>query len=59
MLPKTVDELVSVATRNSVISKDLMAEGIVIRPLHEMKDEDIGRLSFKCINPKYLLKNDE
>jgi len=59
MLPKTVDELVNVATRNSVINPNVMAEGIVVRPLHEMRDEDIGRLSFKCINPKYLLKNDE
>jgi len=59
MLPKTVDELVNVATRNSVINPNVMAEGIVIRPLHEMRDVDIGRLSFKCINPKYLLKNDE
>jgi len=59
MLPKTVDELVEVATRNSVINPNVMAEGIVVRPLHEMRDEDIGRLSFKCINPKYLLKNNE
>ena len=56
MLPKTVDDFVNVATRNSVINPNIMAEGIVVRPLHEMKDEDIGRLSFKCINPKYLLK---
>ena len=35
-------------------------EGVVLRPLIEEYDEDIGgRLSFKAINPKFLLKYDE
>ncbi len=35
-------------------------EGIVLRPLVEEYDDDIGgRLSFKAINPKFLLKYDE
>lgn len=55
-LPQTIDELVTVATRKSLISPDLLAEGIVIRPMAEVKDEDLGRLSFKCISPTYLLK---
>jgi hypothetical protein len=34
--------------------------GVVLRPLVEEHDEDIGgRLSFKAINPKFLLKYDE
>ena len=57
LLPKTVDELITTASRKSVINNGV-AEGIVLRPLKEMKDEDLGRLSFKCINPEYLL-NDE
>jgi hypothetical protein len=33
---------------------------MVLRPLAEEYDEDIGgRLSFKAINPKFLLKYDE
>jgi hypothetical protein len=57
LLPKTVDELITTASRKSVINNGA-AEGIVLRPLKEMRDEDLGRLSFKCINPEYLL-NDE
>jgi hypothetical protein len=35
-------------------------EGLVLRALTEEYDEDIGgRLSFKVINPKFLLKYDE
>ncbi len=58
-LPNTVDELVKFATRKSVMNKEIWAEGIVLRPLEEMHDEDLGRLSFKCINPEYLISNGE
>lgn len=35
-------------------------EGVVLRPLVEEQDADVGgRLSFKAINPKFLLKYDE
>ncbi len=33
-------------------------EGIVVRPLHEINDPNIGRLSFKCIAPSFLLGED-
>jgi hypothetical protein len=33
---------------------------VVLRPLDEEYDEELGgRLSFKVINPKFLLKYDE
>jgi RNA ligase (TIGR02306 family) len=57
-LPKTVDELVAFATRKSSIAES-RAEGIVLRSLIEMHDADIGRLSFKVINPEYLLAYSE
>lgn len=58
-LPKTVDEIVEYATRNSIINPNVKAEGIVVRPMNEQLDPDLGRLSFKVISPKYLLKHDE
>lgn len=36
--------------------KDLLQEGIVIRPMEEEKILEIGRFSFKVINNDYLLK---
>lgn len=54
-LPKTVDELVSFSTKKSTILPSAWAEGFVFRPVVEMHDEDLGRLSFKCINPEFLL----
>lgn len=59
LLPKTVDEIVSYATKRSVLSAEAWAEGFVFRPLKEMTDEDLGRLSFKAINPEFLLKDGE
>jgi hypothetical protein len=58
ILPKTIDELVVTATGKSQLNDEAMREGIVLRPLTEMQDEDLGRLSFKVINPEYLLKHE-
>jgi RNA ligase (TIGR02306 family) len=58
-LPKTVDELVRFATRKSLINPNSWSEGVVIKPLQEINDSEIGRLVVKVINPQYLLKNDE
>ncbi len=55
ILPKTVDELVDFATRKSLLSPETWVEGIVIRSLEEDWDEELGRLSFKVINPEFLL----
>lgn len=54
----TVNDLVEMAIARSVLN-DIHREGIVIRAITEEQDQEIGRLSFKVINPKYLLKYDE
>jgi RNA ligase (TIGR02306 family) len=58
-LKKTVDDMVEYATRKSVITKDVWVEGVVIRPLEEAQDKELGRLSFKVVNPEFLLKYGE
>lgn len=60
VLNHTVDELVALSEGMSVLNAQVQREGVVLRPLAEEYDEDIGgRLSFKAINPKFLLKYDE
>jgi hypothetical protein len=60
VLDHTVDQLVAFAEGTSVLNPKVQREGVVLRPLSEEYDEDIGgRLSFKAINPKFLLKYDE
>jgi RNA ligase (TIGR02306 family) len=55
-----VDELVALAEGTSELNPAAQREGIVLRPLTEEYDPDVGgRLSFKAINPKFLLKYDE
>jgi RNA ligase (TIGR02306 family) len=59
VLDHTVDELVALSEGMSVLNPKVRREGIVLRPLAEVEDEHLGRLSFKAINPKFLLKYDE
>jgi RNA ligase (TIGR02306 family) len=60
VLNHTVDELVAFSEGTSLLNPKVQREGVVLRPLTEEHDEDIGgRLSFKVINPKFLLKYDE
>lgn len=60
VLDHTVDQLVAMAEGTSVLNPKIQREGIVFRPLVEEFDDEIGgRLSFKAINPKFLLKYDE
>ncbi len=55
-----VDDLIRVAEGVSVLNPKVQREGIVLRPLAEEYDAEIGgRLSFKAINPQFLLKYDE
>lgn len=54
-LPQTVDEIIAFTTRKSVINPAVWSEGLVFRPQTETYDEDLGRLSFKVVNPEYLL----
>jgi RNA ligase (TIGR02306 family) len=55
-LPRAVDELVERVTRKSIINPKVWAEGMVFRPYTEMRDHNLGRVSFKVVNPSYLLK---
>lgn len=59
LLNHSVDELVALSEGVSVLNPKAQREGIVLRPLVEVEDEYLGRLSFKAINPKFLLKYDE
>lgn len=55
----SVDEMVELATIKSSINSKVWAEGMVFRPqCKEMQDDKIGRLSFKVINPQFLLKHE-
>ena len=54
---RSMNKMVEYATRKSVLNKDAWAEGVVFRPLEEAHDEELGRLSFKVINPTYLLEH--
>jgi hypothetical protein len=59
-LDHTVDHLMEFSVGTSSLNPKVQREGVVLRPLAEEYDEDIGgRLSFKAINPKFLLKYDE
>jgi RNA ligase (TIGR02306 family) len=59
VLGHTVDELVTLSEGTSKLNPKAQREGVVLRPLTEVEDEYLGRLSFKAINPKFLLKYDE
>jgi RNA ligase (TIGR02306 family) len=55
VLSNDIPTLVAKAVGKSVLKNDVHREGIVIRPLHELRDIE-GRVSFKSINPDFLLK---
>ena len=59
VLDHSVDQLVDLSMGTSVLNPNVQREGIVLRPLIDEQDPDIGRLSFKAINPKFLVKFDE
>jgi hypothetical protein len=60
VLDHGVDELIQLSEGVSVLNPKVQREGIVLRPNVEEFDEDLGgRLSFKAINPQFLLKYDE
>ncbi len=58
-LDHSVDQLIELSIGQSVLNPQSPREGIVLRPLKDEDDPDMGRLSFKAINPKFLLKYDE
>lgn len=63
-LTDDIEELVELATSNSQLNPKIYREGIVIRSYIEKMDLKLaqgfgsGRVSFKVINPEYLLKYD-
>lgn len=66
VLDNNIENIVAMATSKSHINKNVWAEGIVIRPLDEKLDLLLstnyfnnGRVSFKAINPEFLLKYGE
>lgn len=54
-LETDIQALVEKSRGRSVLNKDTHREGIVLRPLKEANDLN-GRVSFKAINPDFLLK---
>ncbi len=60
VLEQNIPALVALATVKSVLNPEAWAEGIVIRPLQEKRDAImdgvLSRVSFKVINPEFLLK---
>ena len=59
ILNDTVDSLVEKATDTSLLNNKVQREGIILRPMIEERDPDLGRLSFKVINPEFLIKYGE
>jgi len=60
VLDHTVDSLIAFSEGTSVLNPKVQREGVILRPLAEEYDDELGgRLSFKAINPKFLLKYDE
>lgn len=59
-LKHSVDELVALSVGTSLLNPKTQREGIVFRPEIESFEADVGgRLSFKVINPQFLLKFDD
>jgi len=57
-LENSMDEIIEMSKGSSKLNSKIPREGIVFRPEQEMWDEELGRLSFKCVNPDFLLKYD-
>lgn len=55
-LAHSIDEVVAMAEGKSLLNPKVEREGIVLRPTFPMKDDRGNRVSFKAINPKFLLK---
>jgi RNA ligase (TIGR02306 family) len=54
-LVNDIPALVALSVAPSVLNPKVPSEGLVIRPLQE-KTDTLGRVSFKVINPEFLLK---
>lgn len=58
-LMHNVEDLIELSKGMSMLNPRTEREGIVFRPMSEERDEELGRLSFKVINPNFLLKYKE
>ena len=58
LLP-TMDEMLKYAEDFSILNPKIQREGVVIRPIEDIVHPKYGRISFKIISNKFLLKNDE
>jgi RNA ligase (TIGR02306 family) len=65
-LSNSIDRIIEMSKIKSTLNKDVWAEGIVIRPHKEridlmLSNENFnnGRVSFKAINPEFLIKYGE
>jgi hypothetical protein len=65
-LENNIEALIDRSTIKSTIHKEAWAEGIVIRPYLLLKNSGLsneylngGRVSFKAINPEFLIKYGE
>ena len=59
VLNHSVDELVASAIGKSRLNPETEREGFVVRSIVSKYDDDVGDLSFKIINPEFLLKHNE
>lgn len=59
VLNPDIPALVEYAVGRSVLNADAHREGVVIRPLREQTARNLGRVSFKAINPEFLLKYED
>ena len=58
-LPETVQELLEYSQGKSQLNPEQEREGIVLRPFRNIVHPKYGRISFKVISNKYLLKYEE
>jgi len=58
-LTQGLNDLVEMSRGPSVLNPNVPREGIVVRPVKPTQDPEIGRLTFKVINPDFLLKYGE
>lgn len=64
-LDNSIDDLVKLAEGKSVLNPKIQREGIVVRPLRNIHIPDfagrfvLDRISFKVLNPKFLLKYED
>ena len=54
-----VDQLIEMSIGPSLLNSQVQREGLVFRPLRKMIHPKYGRMSFKAINPEFLLKYGE